>query len=153
MVTRLRMAVRALLLLTPVALAGCGSGGEPAGEAAAPVASMGADGAQEVRVEMGEFYFKPQTTTFKAGQKYRFVLGNVGTSPHEFTIAPPRKEGQDEEDLDAMSLIDVDQLKAGETRPVDFTFKDAAPAGTLEFECSYPGHYENGMKVAIVVEQ
>jgi uncharacterized cupredoxin-like copper-binding protein len=102
---------------------------------------------------MGEYYFKPQTTTFKAGQKYRFMLGNVGNVPHEFTVAPPRQPGQDEEDLDKLSLLDVDQLAHGQTKPVEFTFDKAAPAGTLEFECSYPGHYEKGMKTAITVEQ
>jgi uncharacterized cupredoxin-like copper-binding protein len=113
----------------------------------------GSDGAKEVRVVMGEMYFKPETTTFKVNQAYRFVLVNEGHHPHEFTIAPPRQPGQDEEDLDELSLLDVDQLTGGQTKTVDFTFKDAAPKGTLEFECSYPGHYEGGMSIPIIVEK
>jgi uncharacterized cupredoxin-like copper-binding protein len=107
---------------------------------------------QEVRVVMGEMYFKPAMTTFKVGKAYRFVLVNEGKVEHEFTIAPPRKAGQTEKDEDAASLLDTDGLKPGQTRNVDFTFKKAAPAGTYEFECSYPGHYEGGMHVGIVVE-
>lgn len=103
---------------------------------------------------MGEMYFKPTLTTFKVGQPYKFVLVNEGKVPHEFTIAPPRKVGQDEKDEDATSLLDVDQLKGGQSRTLDvFTFTKPAPAGLLEFECSYPGHYEGGMHTSIVVEQ
>ena len=127
-----------LLILSTFFISACGTGG---------------NGPQEVRVVMGEMYFKPDITTFKAGKAYRFVLVNEGKTPHEFTIAPPRKPGQDEEDLDKLSLLDADQLEPGKTRTIDFTFKQPAPAGTLEFECSYPGHYEHGMHTAIVVEQ
>lgn len=65
---------------------------------------------------------------------------NEGSQLHEFTIAPPRKAGQDEDDLDKLSLLDANNLAGGQTRTIDFTFKTAAPAGTLDFECSYPGH-------------
>jgi uncharacterized cupredoxin-like copper-binding protein len=108
----------------------------------------------EVWVVMGEMYFKPSMTTFKVGQPYTFVLVNEGKVPHEFTIAPPRKAGQNEADLHKLSLQDADQLEGGKTTTLDvFTFKDPpTPAGTLEFECSYPGHYEGGMHIPIVVE-
>jgi uncharacterized cupredoxin-like copper-binding protein len=128
-----------LLLSWPFALSACG-GGESG------------SGPQEVRVVMGDMYFKPDMTTFKVGKAYRFVLVNEGKVKHEFTIAPPRKAGQTEKDEDAVSLIDADDIQPGETKNIDFTFKDAAPAGTLEFECSYPGHYEGGMHTGIVVE-
>ncbi len=102
---------------------------------------------------MGELYFKTPITTFKAGQPYKFVLLNEGKAPHEFTIAPTSKAGQDHEHLDALSLLHEDQLAAGQSKTVDFTFKQPAPAGTLEIECSYPGHYEEGMHMPIVVEK
>src|SRR5436305_484780 len=107
--------------------------------------------AQEVRVVMGEMYFKPAITTFKVGLPYKFVVVNEGSTDHEFTIVSPRKSGQNEKDLDKIALLDADKLEPGKTRTVDFTFKDPAPAGTLEIECSYPGHYEHGMHVGIVV--
>ncbi len=129
-----------LLLSGSLALSACGGGGESA------------NGPQEVRVVMGDMYFKPDMTTFKVGKAYRFVLVNEGKVKHEFTIAPPRKAGQTEKDEDAASLIDADDIQPGETKNVDLTFKDAAPAGTLELECSYPGHYEGGMHTSIVVE-
>jgi uncharacterized cupredoxin-like copper-binding protein len=115
--------------------------------------NTGSDGVQEVKITLGEMYFKPDITTFKVGQKYRFLLVNEGKTTHEFTIAPPKKDGQTEKELDALSLLDSDDLEPGKTTSVEFTFKDAASAGTLEFECSYPGHYEGGMHTPIVVEK
>ncbi len=140
----------ALSLLTLVLVA-CG-GSEPTTTTTS--AGNGTSTPQEVRVVMGEMYFKPTLTTFKVGQPYKFVLVNEGKEPHEFTIAPPRKAGQDEKDEDAASLLDVDQLAGGQSRTLDvFTFKKPAPAGTLEIECSYPGHYEGGMHTPIIVEE
>jgi uncharacterized cupredoxin-like copper-binding protein len=137
-----------LLSLLLLVLAACGSS-EPTTTSTTSEAKT----PQEVRVVMGEMYFKPATTTFKVGQPYKFVLVNEGKNPHEFTIAPPRKAGQTETDLDKLSLLDTDNLDGGQTKTLEvFTFKDAAPAGTLEFECSYPGHYEGGMHMSIVVE-
>ena len=106
---------------------------------------------QEVRVAMGEMYIKSPITTFKVGQPYKFVLINEGKAIHEFVIAPPRKPGQDHEDLDKVALLHEDEFSAGQSKTVDFTFKQPAPAGTLEMECSYPGHYEEGMHIPIVV--
>ncbi len=108
---------------------------------------------QEVRIVMGEMYFKPAITTFKVGQHYKFVLVNEGAIIHEFVIAPVRKAGQSREDLDNLSLFHADQISAGESMTIDFTFKQPAAAGTLEFECSYPNHYEGGMHTSIVVQQ
>jgi uncharacterized cupredoxin-like copper-binding protein len=108
---------------------------------------------QEVRIAMGEMYFKSAITTFKVGQHYKLVLVNEGAVIHEFVIAPVRRAGQSREDVDNVSLFHADQINAGQSMTVDFTFKQPAPAGTLEFECNYPGHYEAGMHTPIVVEQ
>ena len=139
-----------LLLIMVCVLSACG--GDTKGNdstAKTPTATT----AQEVHIAMGEMYFKSPVTTFKVGQLYRFVLVNEGKDTHEFTIAPARKEGQTEKDLDAVALLDADQLQPGQTTTREFTFKQPAPKGTLEIECSYPGHYEHGMHIPIVVEQ
>jgi uncharacterized cupredoxin-like copper-binding protein len=114
--------------------------------------SANAASPQEVKVMLGEMYFKPSMTTFKVGQPYQFTLVNEGKVEHEFTIAPPRKTGQTEKDEDSESLIDTDHIMPGQTQTVTLTFKQAYPAGKLEIECSYPGHYEMGMHTPIVVE-
>ena len=152
----MRRCVSAFLALSLLALTlvACG-GSEPTTTTTSEGTSVrnGTNTPQEVRLVMGEMYFKSTLTTFKVGQPYKFVLVNEGKVPHEFTIAPPRKAGQGEKDEDTASLLDVDQLAGGQSRTLDvFTFKKPAPTGTLEFECSYPGHYEGGMHTPIIVE-
>lgn len=53
-----------------------------------------------------------------------------------------------EEDEDAASLLDVDQLAGGKSRILAlFPFKKAAPAVILAFTWSYPDHYEGCMSL------
>jgi len=106
-----------------------------------------------VHIPMGEMYFKPDITTFKVGQHYKLELVNQGSVIHEFVITYVRKQGQSREDLTNEALYHADQINPGQSMTVDFTFKQPAPAGTLEFECAYPGHYEAGMHTPIVVQQ
>ena len=143
---RLQTFIFCLLLLSLVALLGA-CGGATGGS------STTTTGPQEVRVAMGEMYIKSPITTFKVGQPYKFVIVNEGTVTHEFVIAPKRQAGQAHEDLDKVAILHEDEFGPGQSRTVNFTFKQAAPAGTLEFECSYPGHYEQGMHIPITVEQ
>jgi uncharacterized cupredoxin-like copper-binding protein len=139
---RLRTFIFCLLLLILASLLGaCGESGSTT---TAP---------QEVHIAMGEMYIKSDITTFKVGQPYKLVVSNVGKAIHEFVITPVHKAGQDHEDMDKEALLHEDDLAAGKSKTTDFTFKQSAPAGTLEFECSYPGHYEQGMHIPIVVEQ
>ncbi len=55
--------------------------------------------------------------------------------------------------LDEMALatVEEDDLHPGQTQTLDFTFAKAYPAGTLEFACHLPGHYELGMELPITV--
>lgn len=152
----LRAFIFCLFLLPLVSLlSACGENAGGSGSTPttpSPTTSSATEASQEVRIVMGEMYFKTPVTTFKVGQSYKLVLLNEGKVPHEFAITPTRKADEDHANLDAHSLLHEDKLGAGQSRTVDFTFKQAAPAGTLEFECSYPGHYGDGMHVAIVVE-
>ncbi len=51
----------------------------------------------------------------------------------------------------ALFHIDAEDLPAGATKTVAYTFRNAAPAGQLEFTCYVPGHYELGMHAPIAV--
>ena len=108
---------------------------------------------QTVHIPMGEMYFHPDMTTFKVGQHYKLELVNNGSVIHEFVITNVRKAGQSRQDLTDEALYHADQINPGQSMTVDFTFKQPAPASTLEFECAYPGHYEQGMHTPIVVQQ
>jgi uncharacterized cupredoxin-like copper-binding protein len=150
-VKQLRAFIFCLLLLTLASL--LGACGESTGGSSSTTATHSTTAPQEVKVVMGEMYFKPSITTFKVGQPYKFVLVNEGKAVHEFVITPTRKPGEDHEDVDKVAILHADELSSGQNTTIDFTFKQPAPAGTLEFECNYPGHYEKGMRMPIVVEK
>ena len=105
---------------------------------------------------LSEFKIESSLTTFKAGVPYHFVVNNEGSVPHEIMVMEPMEttEGIDMEEMDEMALavIEEEDLPAGGSTTLDFTFAEPAPAGTLEFACHIPGHYEGGMKLPIVVE-
>lgn len=106
--------------------------------------------AQTVNVREGEMYIKSDVTSFKVGTPYHFVVKNEGKVVHEFTITR-KVPGGNEKSRDAASVKDVDNIAPGQTMTFDFTFKEPAPASGMEFECSYPGHYEMGMHMDITV--
>ena len=107
----------------------------------------------DVQVTLTEFGISSSITTFTKGMPYHFVITNKGSMAHEFLIMPPTPATTPHDQALKMALASVgtDQLGPGQTATLDYTFTTAAPAGTLEFACHLPGHYEGGMKEAIVV--
>ncbi len=107
-----------------------------------------------VQVTLTSFAINSSLTTFSVGVPYHFVVANKADINHEFVIMPPVG---DPSQLDAMRKLAVagisgDQLTPGTTKTLDVTFTKPAPAGTLEFACHLPGHYEAGMRLPIVVK-
>ncbi|MDP2728915.1 MAG: cupredoxin domain-containing protein [Dehalococcoidales bacterium] len=66
-----------------VALSGCSSGSQESATKSQTGAS--AEPAQEIKVDMGDFFYTPSDITVKSG-KVRFVLTNVGATAHRFSI-------------------------------------------------------------------
>lgn len=121
--------------------------------------ACGGQKATEVTITLTEFGIESSQTTFEVGVPYHFVVNNKGSVEHEIMIMPPLMEDQmsmnmDMEALDklALALIEEDELPSGATATMDYTFTEPAPAGTLEFACHTPGHYEAGMKLPIIVK-
>lgn len=121
--------------------------------------ACGGQRATEVKITLTEFGINSSMTDFQTGVPYHFVVTNEGAVEHEIMIMPPLMEDQmgmamDMGELDKMALamIEADKLPAGATASFDYTFTEAAPAGTLEFACHTPGHYEQGMKLPITVK-
>jgi uncharacterized cupredoxin-like copper-binding protein len=116
-----------------------------------------AGGPQEVNVTLSDFKFESSMTNFKVGVPYHFVLKNVGQVPHEIMIMAPMEEtpDMDMEEMDSMALahVEADDLPAGATATMDYTFTQAAGTGELEFACHVPGHYAAGMKLPITVSE
>ncbi len=113
----------------------------------------------EVQVTLTEFGIKSSVTEFETGVPYRFVVTNAGVVAHEFMVMPPLASDQmgmhmEMTDLDKMALamVEAANLQAGNHASFDLTFTKAASAGTLEFACHTPGHYEANMRLPIVVQ-
>lgn len=130
-----------LLLLASLLLGACGG-------------SSGNQGPVTVNVTLTEFKITSSLDTFKVGVPYHFVVTNKGTVAHEFYIMPPKSGqlSQAQVKQDALAGIPQEQLPAGQTATLDYTFTKAAPTGTLEFACHLPGHYEAGMHLPITVQ-
>jgi uncharacterized cupredoxin-like copper-binding protein len=90
--------------------------------------------------------FTPATVQVKAGESVRFVLTNSGTAVHEFQVGPADKVAADE--VDGIIVVEKDELDAGSTRAVDYTF---VSTGAFAFACHEPGHYEAGMKGTVAI--
>ena len=113
----------------------------------------------EVKITLKEFGIESSMTEFQTGVPYHFVVTNEGAVEHEIMLMPPLMEDQmgmamDMEELDktALAMIEASELPPGATASFDYTFTEVAPAGTLEFACHIPGHYESGSKLPITVK-
>ncbi len=139
MIKRLGTMAMAIMIAGAI-LAACGGG------PAAPVT---------VNITATDFAFESSQTSFEAGVPYHFEVTNEGTVAHEFMIMEPMQgQGMDMEEMDELALVVIEEedLEPGLTASADYTFEQAYPEGTLEFACHVPGHYENGMRLSIVVE-
>lgn len=96
--------------------------------------------------------FEPQTIQVKRGETIRFVVHNQGRVRHEMvlgTMAELKEHAAlmvkfPEMEHDDPNAVHVEPGKSGEFA---WTF---SKAGTFDFACLMPGHFEAGMKGKIV---
>jgi uncharacterized cupredoxin-like copper-binding protein len=109
--------------------------------------------AKTVRVELGEFYFKPDNLTFESGKPYKIELVNVGAVKHEFTAedffasVAWRKAESAESEVKAPYFTEI-EVFAG--MQVDLYFVPVTP-GTYNLVCEIEGHLEAGMFGTVTV--
>ena len=102
----------------------------------------------------GTMAYAPDRLEIKKGEQIKFVLRNVGTVDHEFLInsfannAKHKKEMEKHPDM-AHDEPNGARLKPRETADILWRF---TKAGTFEFACLIPGHYETGMKGTFIVK-
>jgi uncharacterized cupredoxin-like copper-binding protein len=90
--------------------------------------------------------FMPDSVAVTKGETIRFVLTNVGQVTHEFQVGPAEMVAAD--NVDGVLDVEKDELVAGHTFAIDYTFSGDGP---YAFACHEPGHYEAGMKGVIVL--
>lgn len=124
-------------------------------------ASASASG-RTVDVNMSEFAFAPATISLKAGETVTLRFKNTGTVEHEFMAGRQAMAGVGYmQDWLAMAKPgngggDMDHKGAGvRVKPkgsVSLTLTVPVEKGEFQFGCFVAGHYEAGMKGALVVE-
>jgi uncharacterized cupredoxin-like copper-binding protein len=90
--------------------------------------------------------FMPDSVSVAKDETIRFVLTNSGKAVHEFQVGPAEMVAADS--VDGVLNIEKDELDAGSTHAVDYTFSGSGP---YAYACHEPGHYEAGMKGVIVL--
>lgn len=110
--------------------------------------------AKVIKVKMNdEMKFIPDKITVKVGQTIKFVVENGGETLHEMVI------GRHKDLLEHAALMEkfpnmehsepyMAHTAEGQTAEMFWKFTNA---GTFEYGCLVPGHYQAGMKGTIIV--
>tara|TARA_R110002020_G_scaffold266483_32_gene481460 strand:- start:5494 stop:5979 length:486 start_codon:yes stop_codon:yes gene_type:complete len=155
-------ALAAIALATATASAPAFAAGTHAGghddEMAIGRPGAAADATRTIRVRMDEtdvgmMVFEPSEIEIRRGETIRFEVTNSGELEHEFVMdAPDANEKHkavmarfpEMEHADPNAI----RLMPGANGEIVWTFTEA---GTFEFACLIPGHYESGMHGPLLV--
>jgi len=147
--------------------AGCGKN-ESAGGSAAATADANAVATLELTAN-DSMKFSATRFEVKSGQDVKVILTNIGSLPkqamgHNFVLL---KKGADVEAFDKAAVMAVttdhipanmqDQIIAhtkllGPKQTDEITFKAPTEPGEYTFLCSFPAHFQAGMKGVLVVK-
>ena len=96
--------------------------------------------------------FEPAELAFAAGETVRIMITNAGELEHEFVMDTMEKNEAHKALMAKMDMEHDDpnsvRLDPGKEGEIVWTFSNA---GTFEFACLIPGHYESGMHGPITV--
>jgi azurin len=155
-----------LLAVAPVALGGA----QAKPKTAATQAKSTKGGARTIELTAGDT-MKYDVTTIQAkpGERLHVVLKSTGTAPkvvmaHNFILLKQATSPMEFNNA-AMTARETDFIPpamkdkiiaytglAGAGETVDVTFAAPTKPGTYEYLCSFPGHYQAGMKGQLVVK-
>ncbi|WP_422370829.1 cupredoxin domain-containing protein [Hoeflea sp.] len=101
----------------------------------------------------GRMIFEPAGLEVRQGETIGFTITNAGEIDHEFVVDSHEKNMEHKVLMEKFPEMEHDdpnaiRLSEGGSGEIIWTF---AVAGTFEFACLIPGHYESGMKGDIVV--
>jgi uncharacterized cupredoxin-like copper-binding protein len=102
----------------------------------------------------GTMAYKPERIDVKKGEQIKFVLKNVGMVDHEFLIDSFDNNAKHKIEMEKNPEMEHDEpngarLKPNASAEILWRF---TKAGTFEFACLIPGHYETGMKGTFIVK-
>ena len=102
----------------------------------------------------GRMLFVPDRLRVRKGEQVRFLLRNNGEIDHEFVIGTVEENRKHMKAMENHPDMEHDDPNAKRLKPkaageIVWHF---TKAGTFEFACLIPGHYQAGMVGTIVVE-
>lgn len=131
-----------------------GGGEEDHHESMAGLPGIAANIDRTVAVDMTDsMAYTPSELSVKAGETIRFAVKNSGQLVHEFVLGASEDILEHHELMKRFPGMEHDEpnsvsLGADESGEVIWQFTNA---GTFQFACLQPGHYEAGMKGDIAV--
>ena len=108
-----------------------------------------------VTVDMtDQMRFIPDALSVRTGETVRFVLANKGTQMHEMVIGTPKDLARHAQMMRNNQHMQHDDAHMAHVRPgasseIVWNFNRA---GTFQFACLVPGHYEAGMIGTVTVK-
>jgi uncharacterized cupredoxin-like copper-binding protein len=98
--------------------------------------------------------YTPDKIEVKKGEQVKFVLENAGVVDHEFLIDSVTNNAQHKLEMEKNPDMQHEEpngarLKPGATKEILWRFSNA---GSFEFACLLPGHYESGMKGVVAIK-
>lgn len=98
--------------------------------------------------------FMPATVNVKRGETIKFVLRNAGQTKHEIVIGSMAELKERADMMRKMPAMEHDEpnqvaLDPGKSGELVWQF---TKAGTVDFACLQPGHFETGMIGAVLVK-
>jgi uncharacterized cupredoxin-like copper-binding protein len=102
----------------------------------------------------GTMTFTPERIEVRRGEQIRFVLKNTGYLAHEFLLDSFENNAKHKIEMEKNPEMEHDDPngKRVETKKSAELLWRFTKAGTFEFACLIPGHYETGMKGIVVVK-
>ncbi|MBI2725826.1 MAG: cupredoxin family protein [Polaromonas sp.] len=107
-----------------------------------------------ITIEMSDnMRYSPADVQIKQGETVRFVVKNVGKVKHELSLGTQQELLEHLEQMKKFPDMEHDEpskitLAPGKQGEIIWQF---TKAGTVNFACLMPGHYEAGMKGAVKV--
>lgn len=102
----------------------------------------------------GRMLYSPDRVEVKRGEQIRFALRNAGRTDHEFmldTVEHNAKHKVSMEKNPDMEHDDPNGKRLAPEKGSEIVWR-FTKAGTFEYACLIPGHYEAGMKGTVVVK-
>jgi uncharacterized cupredoxin-like copper-binding protein len=136
------------------ALASGSHGGGHSEETAIGKAGVASKASRTVTVEMADnMRYTPSEIQVKKGETIRFVVKNVGKVRHELSLGTEKELKEHLEQMKKFPDMEHDEpnkitLDAGKQGEIVWQF---TKAGTVNFACLMPGHFEAGMKGQVKV--